>query len=341
MKRFLVIHTWGIGDWLFFTPVLRALRSAYATCAIEAILGTPATKDIVRIYPEITSTNTFDVRGAPWRIWELAVRKSIRSYDAIIFSAGMHAYRCALTARLFRGKIKVAVTKGGHAPGVRTEEYDPTLHAVENNHKLLRLLDLSPVEGGRPYLPVKAESGVTPGSVLIHPGCDRENPFKRWPLDRFVRVAERLLNSGAKVSVILGPSELEMAPKFSKLEKRPGFSLLINLPLDAALKSIAAHQLLLNSDSGLGHLAAAIGLTTVSIFGPADPIICRPYSDRSVFVVPGTDYAPPCMPCMVFGGRRGCNEIPCLKAISADEVVETVLNALATVKATQASAERH
>jgi ADP-heptose:LPS heptosyltransferase len=342
MKRFLVIHAWGIGDWIFFSPVLHSILAAHPNSTIDVILGTPATESVVRLYPKVHVAGIFDVRRSPWRIIGFALRAMRHRYDALIFSAGMDARKCGAVAKLFRAAIKVGVTKRGSARGVEGGEYDVCQHAVDNNHKVIRALGLPLVHGGHPYLPTVTGLTAVSKSVLIHPGCDQENAFKRWPTERFVEVARELLRGGARVSVILGPSELDLAPKFHELDDHPLFSVLKNLSFSVAVDCIVKHQIFLNSDSGLGHVASALGKVTISIFGPAVPSVARPYGSRAILISAAQADAPPCMPCMRVGGRRGCDEQPCLKAVSVDSVLDTVNAALSALnRANGASGDKN
>jgi len=122
--------------------------------------------------------------------------------------------------------------------------------------------------------------------------------------------------------VILGPEESELLREFSILESNSNFTIYQNLTLLDTTKIIANHEIFLNSDSGLGHLAAALGRRTVTIFGPGDPIQVRPYSDNAVIVK--TNYPLDCMPCLRPGGLHGCKNQYCLKYISVEEVLEKI-----------------
>jgi ADP-heptose:LPS heptosyltransferase len=75
-------------------------------------------------------------------------------------------------------------------------------------------------------------------------------------------------------------------------------------------------SLFVSNDTGLMHVAVALGVPVVVIFGPTDPRRTGPYSDQSVVVTPDID----CAPCYD-GWRAQCDTHPCLDAISVDDVV--------------------
>jgi ADP-heptose:LPS heptosyltransferase len=116
------------------------------------------------------------------------------------------------------------------------------------------------------------------GTALLHPGAGSGK--KCWPPEQFLRLAELLKESGRTVQVVLGEVELERWPaaqieRFSKVAqvKRP--ATLVEL-----MDMIAAASVFVGNDSGPGHLAAIIGIPTVSIFGPKDPAQWRPLGPR-------------------------------------------------------------
>lgn len=320
--KVLVVHTWGIGDWLFFTPVLRLLREAHPELEVDLILGTPTTRAIVEFYPEVRLLGTADVRRGPWGIAIEALRSRASRYDALVFPAGINSDKADMLAALIRADGKAALRTSHREPIFlnRCAQYDGKLHLVDNNLKLAGLLGLRPGPEAGPYLPRPAVSArPVEGSVLIHPGSDPVNSYRRWPAERFASVAQALLREGRPVCVILGPGERGLAGYFSDLIDRKGFRLCEGLPFARVVELVAAHQTLLNSDSALGHIAAALGLRTISIFGPADPGTSGPYSPRAAVI--RTSRKLECMPCVRPGGLYGCAPRPCLMDVGIEEVL--------------------
>lgn len=110
-------------------------------------------------------------------------------------------------------------------------------------------------------------------SIVIHPGAGK--PEKCWPVDRFVEFADRLSKAGKSVRFLLGEAELEKWPaetieKISKIAQVRRPTTYLDLLFEIALASA-----FLGNDSGPGHLAAIIGVPTVSLFG-SDPTRWRP-----------------------------------------------------------------
>lgn len=103
--------------------------------------------------------------------------------------------------------------------------------------------------------------------VVIHPGSGGK--AKNWPLERFLQVSEALEAEGRAVTWCLGPAEesleLPMTAKALKIES-----------LVALARELARAQLYIGNDSGITHLAAAVGCRTVAIFGPTNPRVWAP-----------------------------------------------------------------
>jgi ADP-heptose:LPS heptosyltransferase len=119
--------------------------------------------------------------------------------------------------------------------------------------------------------------GATPspqGPVVLHPGAGSGK--KCWPVEHFIELAGRLRQRGRRVQAILGEVELEQWPaeRIRAMEAccevvRP--SRLVDL-----LAIISGASAFVGNDSGPGHLAGIVGVPTVSIFGPKDPVRWRP-----------------------------------------------------------------
>jgi ADP-heptose:LPS heptosyltransferase len=110
--------------------------------------------------------------------------------------------------------------------------------------------------------------------VVIHPGSGGRH--KCWHLRNFLSVARMLANEGAEVVFLLGPAEREQFSESETAEiKRTGRTL-ANLTLADVLAVLGCARGFIGNDSGIMHLAAALGIRTVAVFGPTDPVIYGP-----------------------------------------------------------------
>lgn len=111
------------------------------------------------------------------------------------------------------------------------------------------------------------------GVVVVNPGAGRAD--KRWPLTRFIELARRLrLEVGATVVVAWGPSELAQA---RALAEEAGVLLAPPTSLDELLALLRRVKVVVGADTGPLHMAAALGLPCVGLYGPTDPTRNGPY----------------------------------------------------------------
>ncbi len=123
---------------------------------------------------------------------------------------------------------------------------------------------------------ILAEHGVAPTRkpVIIHPGSGGRH--KCWHLRNFLSVARMLTNKGAEVVFILGPAERERFSESETAEIKKTAVTLLNLDLAEVLAVMGCARGYIGNDSGTTHLAAALGIRTVAVFGPTEPAVYGP-----------------------------------------------------------------
>jgi len=145
--------------------------------------------------------------------------------------------------------------------------------------------------------------------ILIHPGSGSIR--KRWPLARFLELADILKKKGLRPGFICGPAEQDLADEFAK-QNRPIHVLSELTDLADLLESAGGY---VGNDSGVSHLASFLGLPSVVIFGPTDPLRWRPPGARVEIVRPELD----CNPCFEIEPEN-CPEPRCLTDVSVETV---------------------
>lgn len=314
-KRILIIHTWGIGDWLMFTPNLRDMAQAWPGVHIEVMYGNAQVKPLLGLYSEISQIAPLTWHNILRSVW----RALADPYDLIIFTCGISLRKSELVGAMIRAKMKLALDRTGRdSKFLTTLPYEEEAHLLKNNRKLISPLNI-PHGEDKVYLKVAPTNNVAPGSVLMHPGSDAASKYKRWPAEKFAGLAEKLLSEGRKVTVLLGPSEMELSPVFSKIN-HDNFSLVAGISFREAVELVAGHEFFLNSDSGMGHIAAALNKKVFTIFGPADPAVYKPFGEHVNIITSSKKLD--CMPCVRPGGLYGCCEQKCLEDVTAECVFE-------------------
>jgi heptosyltransferase-2 len=165
--------------------------------------------------------------------------------------------------------------------------------------------------------------------IALHPGGGSYSLARRWPIARYAELGRRLHHDyKAKLLLIGGPEERPLAQNMLDLLDHPDWA-------EDATGAHTPHQLatllstcalFVGNDSFPMHLAAAVGIPTVAIFGPSNAEAWGPYTPDTperARIVRRTDLA--CMPCIyrghTLGTPQGCPPRPCLTELSVASVL--------------------
>lgn len=158
---------------------------------------------------------------------------------------------------------------------------------------------------------------ITPEDTIIGmaPGATF-GPAKMWFPDRFAAVGDRIAdNFSAKVVLFGSKGDRERAETVQKYSKNRFINLAGQTSLKEAVALIAACTLFITNDSGLMHLAGALGIPLVAVFGSTNPETTSPAGDKSVVIHHDVD----CSPCL----KKVCpTDFKCMDMISSDMVYE-------------------
>jgi ADP-heptose:LPS heptosyltransferase len=150
--------------------------------------------------------------------------------------------------------------------------------------------------------------------IIVHPGSG--SPLKNWPLPNFQKLFKYLTSERYLPEIILGPAE-ENTIEDLKDSKYPVHVLTDLLKLADILKSAGGY---IGNDSGVTHLSAYLGVPTVAIFGPSNPLRWQPVGKTVGVVTPDVD----CNHCFETQSDN-CKSSDCLNSISFQRVMDTFL----------------
>ena len=185
--------------------------------------------------------------------------------------------------------------------------------------------DAARVSAGALLREILREAGLDPAAPLlaVHPGSGAYSAARRWFPERFAAVADELAGRHGLGVVVVGTAdERALAAEVIGYMRRPAANLAGRTSLDELGGVLRRCALLVGNDSGVAHLASAVGTPVVAVFGPFNHHTWRPLG-RSV-VVRATP-ALPCMPCVNRGYSRGypegCPPRYCLQEVTPAAVV--------------------
>ena len=153
---------------------------------------------------------------------------------------------------------------------------------------------------------------IDSSKIILHPGAGSMR--KRWPLDRFLELADVLAERRLQPQFVCGPAEPDLTAELQRQDQNVKHL----HELTALVELLQSAGGFVGNDSGVSHLAAFLGVPSVVIFGPADPVRWRPLGHQVEIVRPELD----CRPCFEIEPEN-CAEPACL----ADASVESVLKA--------------
>ena len=171
--------------------------------------------------------------------------------------------------------------------------------------------------------------------ILINPNSSDIFPLRKWPLDYFAQLCDRLLKElPSSWLVITGVASERQDAR--AIQERVGdvrcidFTGKTNFRELLALHSIA--KVMVTNDSGPAHFASLLRLPTVVLFGPETPLLYGSMGNKHIDLY--ADFA--CSPCVsVYNGKKSpCRENRCLKAITVDQVLQEVLTCASMPSAT-------
>ena len=134
-------------------------------------------------------------------------------------------------------------------------------------------------------------------AVAMHIGCGRDMEFKQWPLDRFLDLANHLRARWPNIVIVLTGTNVEQSliSEFLRRFRGPAVDASNLGSVESTALILNRCELLISNDTGVAHLAAAIGTPTVALFGPTFPVHWAPLGQRATYV---RTTILPCSPCV-------------------------------------------
>jgi heptosyltransferase-1 len=301
MADILFIKTSSLGDVIHHMPAVTEARKARPDATFTWLVE-EAFAPLVRLHPAVA-----EVIPVAWRRWRRSLYapatlaeiagslRAIRArrYDEIVDSQGL--LRSAVIARLAHGR-----RHGYDAASIREPLAAPfydlrhsvsrDLHAVERNRMLSGLaLGYSPQ--GAPDFGLDRALFPAPGeryAVLLHATA---RPEKQWPEANWIALGQALAGQG--LDLVLPWGTLSERARSTRIAAAlPRARVPERAPLDAVARLIAGGQFVVGVDTGLLHLAAALGVPLVAIFAGSRPGLTGPVG-RGPLAVLGAEGAPP------------------------------------------------
>ena len=330
VRRILIVRTDRIGDVVLSTPTITAARKAFPNAYI-AVMVSPQTREIVNGNPSLNEVIVYDKKGV-FQTLRFAKCLKNKKFDLALI---LHSTNRVNLISFLAGIPKRVGYARGKMDFLLTDRlpYKKRLgekHEAEYSLDVLRSIGVD-ARISQLVMPVRKEneenidgllkeSGLGQGEriIVLHPGASCIS--KMWPQENFARVADILVEKfDARILLVSAPEHVRIGEGIRGLMKnRPVF-----LCGETSLGDLAAlfkrTNLFISNDSGPVHIACAIGVPVISIFGRKDtglsPERWGPLGNRSIALHKDVG----CIQCLAHNCNKG---FLCLKSVTVEEVIE-------------------
>ena len=308
IKRILVITLSNIGDVILTTPVIRVLSREFPSSRIDVMTG-PSGKDIFNKDPRIFKLIIYDKHTSIAEKRRLQLKLKKLKYDLVVDLKNT-AFPILLMPKFMTSPI--------HAfPKDLLHKKERHLHRLHP----LGLKDLK--EESYIYIPEEdrfyvenliKENNITEPIVVINPGA--KGHLKRWTIEGFAEVADRLSNESKASVVFVGLGEdADVINEITRKMKGKFYNLTGKTNIRQLAALLKKSKLVLTNDSAPLHLGCAMGIRVLAIFGPTDPKKYGPTGEFDI-VINKKLFCSPCESAQCKYNQE------CMKLISADEVYD-------------------
>jgi len=358
MRRILIINPLGIGDVIFSTPLIGALKKYFP----ESFIGYVCNKrvsELVSAHPDIDKIFIYekDEYRDAWKRSKLGCIGKIfgflgtikkEKFDTSVDLSLGYQYSMLLMFIGIKNRVGFNYRNRGRflTSKVELTSFDEK-HVIEYYLDILKPLCVEPVGGVGPKISVSGcdsewadktlrENGISEKETIVAIVCGGgtswgiDAALKRWDKIKFAALADKLIDGcGVKVVFLGDKSESALVEDARKTMNNPSVNLSGRTTVGQMAAVIKRCKAVIANDGGPLHVAVGLGVNTVSIFGPVNEKTHGPYpkSDKHV-VISKNDVE--CRPCYKKFRYNKCENRICLDSITVAEVFAAAEKALKT-----------
>ena len=344
--RILIVAPNWLGDSIMAQPLLTLLQSK--TGAAIDVIAVPAVAPVFRRMPEVRRVIEADFRhgkpdfkarwklGRALRLNDAGQQQYAQSYVLPnSWKSALVPFFADVPVRVgYAGEARVGLIDVRHPNPKKGAEREPMAQFYA------RLADLpgkptpelsAPMLLADPLrvIAAKVNLGLMPRDNLVAlcPGAEY-GPAKRWPAEYFAEAAGKLKARGYKPIVLGAQGDVPTGLTIEQLSNGAAINLCGKTSLDDAINLIAGSRAVITNDSGLMHVAAALGRPQLALFGSSSPEHTPPLSDAARVIYLKTD----CSPC--FARECPLGHFKCMREMTTELVLaefDALVDAMADV----------
>jgi len=324
--RILCIHQGAMGDLILALPAIKALRNALQPQWLE-IMGHPWTLPLVYGHPyadAVTDCNRAEM--APLFLEGAHLPEALKGHFGTFDAAFCFSRSTALAHNLREAGIPTTVLLPPFPQGRQ--------HLIDHHLSSLKCWYESHSEGTLGIAPSSATPKVylskdekewageffrqrnfDRGKIIaLHPGAGSRK--KAWPPERFAALGKTLTQKSKKLLIIQGPADTEAVEGVVAGLEGVSYLVVRDMPIIKLTALLSRARIFIGNDSGCSHLAAALGVPTLALFGPTDPLCWAPRGERASWLQGKV----PCAPCER-DTYQSCQRQRCFEAIEKEAVL--------------------
>lgn len=319
----LIRSTNWLGDACMALPAVRAIRRGRPDARVT-ILTLAKLADFWKLIPEVD-----EVLSIPADAGLIGARKVVKQsgkvYDAAVLLP--NSLRTALEVKV--GNVRSIVGYAGHwRRKLLTTIIPPSKHKGPVRHHSEHYLRMAErlgavIKDPTLFAPINLPPAKAPQSLRLGlcPGAEYGSA-KRWPVERYAEAALAIAEQTSCEWVIFGAKgDIPLADELTQLMQGKCLNLTGKTSLQQLAEELRKCKLLLTNDTGTMHLAAALGVPTVAIFGSTEPDWTGPLGNQHTVLRRHVE----CSPCF----KRECPiDFRCMKEITPEHVVGAVVSSL-------------
>jgi len=307
-NRILIIRPGALGDFILTLPVIAGLRELYPAARLEVMARGGAACLAAGLADKTGDLNACEL-SLPGRApdyvasFDLVIAWSARSHSAYL-PGGSAGQAIVVSAEPPAG-VPASLFFFRSVPQLRRTAWKPSHIELTDEERAMadRLLAEKTIGGRRPL-------------VAVHPGSGSRK--KCWPAEHFARVVSALLQKGHGVVLLEGEADARAVENIREKLSPERVGVLRSLPPRTLAAVLSRCDRYLGNDSGVSHLAAAVGSHCTAIFGPTDPGVWGPTGSKVTILTADID----CRPC----GKTNpdCRSMRCLTGLTPERVLRAV-----------------
>jgi len=321
----------GIGNLVLTQPFVKSCLKAWPKSNISLIVTSDVLKELSSLlFPE---ADVFVLPGKKRRFFTaLRYLKYLipQRKFSICFSTFLERRRpTSWWGKYLGAKMIIGFEERKWAPWQTISlDFDKSTHEIERNLKMLKIIGKNP-QIVATSLEIPKDLMIWANDYLdnlgerfigIHPGTDKISIGRRWAAVKFRELINTFLEEYKRHSVLffMGPHDKDIGKDIAKKINNKRFIVIEDLGINQVVGLINKCECFISNDSGLMHIAGALKIPLVAIWGPTNLRKSCPTSNKQIIIKKDLS----CAPCYEIGKAISCQHRTCLNQISVEEVMK-------------------